>query len=390
MLGDEPGGLPGFYSFVGGILGDFRPIGGIGRCGCCIGIGGCGSPGAFNRQQSGLGIHRAVFVPEVAVEPISVQFGRNVRQFHRIVFTVVDIEIRELFCQDVIAVFIFGIDRDVLAVRTDKMPAGEISTFVIGDKPAGTTDLNFFIRRIFGDNRGTGSGCRRSGSRGRRDRWRRCCGNLGDGCRCSGCHRHGGWAAGRSRTNRRRTHYERGSTLIHVVSERHGVGKGGGIAADIREVIGPDQVLAGNGETAGAAGRNQTVRLSMSFIRRLLHHYRIVVDDGLLLGIIGTGHLPVSALRCTAGPVDRDGGGLRILGSQPERAAMRELLRIDAFQIHHVYRALYRNSGIGSNIRTVFLQKGKRQTAGTEQYTANETKQGKIQKSLFQNVQSSF
>ena len=73
---------------------------------------------------------------------------------------------------------------------------------------------------------------------------------------------------------------------------------------------------------------------------------------------------------------------------------MCELLGIDAFQIHHVYRVLHRNSsiGIGSDIRTVFIQEGKRkrQAAGTEQQAADETKHGKIQKSLFQNVQSSF
>ena len=70
---------------------------------------------------------------------------------------------------------------------------------------------------------------------------------------------------------------------------------------------------------------------------------------------------------------------------------MRELLGVDAFQIHHVDRALNRHDGVRSDIRVVFVQKRKlRHAAGAEQHAADKTKYCKIQKSLFQNVQSSF
>ena len=391
VLGDEPGGFTGLYSLVGGILGDFRSVGGVGRCGSGVGVGGGGSSGSLNRQKRGLGVHRTVGVPEVAVEPVSVQLGRDVRQLHRIIFAVVDIEVRELLGQNIVAVFVLGIDRDIRSVRTDKMPAGEVGASVIGDKPAGAADLNLFIRGILGDDRGSGGGCGRRGCRGRCRRRCGCCGNLGNRCGRGGGDRYGGRAAGRSGACRRRTYNQRGAALIRVFIERRGVGKGRGVTADVGEVVGPGQVFPGDGETSGAAGRNQAVGLSAGLVCGLLHHHGIAIDNGLLLGIIGSGHLPVGALGGAAGPVNRDGGRLRILGGQTERAAMCKLLGIHAFEVHHVHRVLNRDDRFGSNIRVVFVQKRElRHGAGAEQHAADEAKNGKIQKSLFQNIQSSF
>ena len=302
-----------------------------------------------------------------------------------------DVEVRELLGQNVVAVFVLGIDRNIRSVRTDKMPAGEVRAAVVGDKPAGAADLNFFIRRILGDHRRTGGWGRGSG--GRRDRGRsRCgsCGNLSSGSGRRSGHRHGRRAAGRRCSYGRCADHERGTALGRVISEGHGIGKRRGIAADVGQVVGPGQVLSGDRETAGAAGGDQPVGLCARFARRLFHHHRIVVDDGLLLGIIGAGHLPVGALRGAAGPVDCDGSGLRILGRQTERAAVRKLLGVDAFEIHHVDRTLS-HDGVRSDIRVVFVQKWNlRHAAGTEQHAADKAKHGKIQKSLFQNVQSSF
>ena len=69
---------------------------------------------------------------------------------------------------------------------------------------------------------------------------------------------------------------------------------------------------------------------------------------------------------------------------------MRKLLGVDTFEIHHVDRTLS-HDGVRSDIRIVFVQKRKLwHAAGTEQHAAEKTKYGKIQKPLFQFIQSSF
>ena len=74
-------------------------------------------------------------------------------------------------------------------------------------------------------------------------------------------------------------------------------------------------------EAAGAVCRNLPVSLGSVIGKGLLDQLGVGIHDGLLFGVIGSGHLPVGACVIAARPVDDNGGAVGVFRRELKHAA---------------------------------------------------------------------